>query len=336
MTGGESLRFGCIGMGSHGRRLSEQVREQPDASLVAIVDPDDETRAEAGEELDVAPEGRFVDSAAMFETAGLDAVMITTPPGLHYDDIVAAFERDCHVLCEKPLVTELEDAEDLVARDDATDLTFMVGYQRHLNPGYRFARDRWDGERKPHFVTGELTQDWRHHYEDTTGWRTDPDLGGGGHVFSVGTHVLDAILWTTDLTPETVTARMQFADDAERIDEQATITIEFEEGSLAQLSDSGLTPATKEHVHAWDDEKALYFEGTYWSTPRLTVIDGDGEHTEPDLDYEGAPSKVEAFCTAIREGSEPPATARDGLRVTAVLEAAYRSVETDAPASVRL
>jgi predicted dehydrogenase len=336
MSGEESLRVGCVGVGGAGRRLAEQFHEHPGATLLALADPAEEQRRDAGGALDVDPAMQFAAASALVDETELDAVSIASPPGLHYDQVITALDRGCHVLCEKPMVTDLEDAKALSDHVEASDRRVMVGYQRHLNPAYRYARERWQEGPDPHFITGELAQDWRHHFASGEGWRMDPELGGGGHVFSVGTHVLDAILWTSGLTPAQVTARISFADDDGRIDDQSSITIEFAEGGLAQLADTGRASATREHLHAWDDTGAVYLDGEGWDQRRLSLVDADGETRRPDLDYAGTPTVVEAFLSAIHQDREPPATVRDGLRVTAVLEAAYRSAETDAPATVRI
>lgn len=320
----DRLRIGLAGAGLWGTNLAEAVDAHDRAVLVALTDIDGTVRETTGERFTVSPGARYDDYMAMLRGETLDAVVIATPQGLHYDQIVAAFDHDLHVLCEKPLVTTVADARDLVERDDGRDGVLMVGYQRHLFPAVRRLRTRWQGDRTPTVVTGEITQDWTHHFDAGTNWRLDPDLSGGGHLFNVGTHVLDAILWTTGLTPTDVMARMTFYDDAQRIDKRASLCIAFENGTIATITDTGLAARNHEHVHAWDGGGAVSLSAVDWEPPTLRLNDPDGKERTPSLDA-AFPNKVEAFIESIEQETPPPATARDGLRATAVLEAAYES-----------
>lgn len=328
---------GIIGIGGVGRNLGREVLDHPHAEIGAIVDVNEDNLRRAAEELGVDESVCYTGEDEMYAEHDLDGVIIATPPAFHYDQILDAFDRGLHVLCEKPVVVDLAEARDVVERTERGSNVLMAGYQRHLNPGFVAARERWhDPDLEPTFISGELTQDWTHHFEQGTNWRMDPTIGGGGHLFSVGTHVVESILWMTGLTPVSVSAEMEFYDDERQIDMQSSLNVRFDNGAIASLADSAITPATREHVHVWDDDGAVYIDGENWERRRLTLLDENGAETEPDLDYDETPTKVAAFLDAIDDGIEPPATAEDALRVTALLEAAYESARTNERVAVDL
>ena len=320
------VAVGLIGVGSLGIRLGRQFVELPDSDLVAISDVSVDGLSAAGDELGVPERSRYQAYEEMLDAESLDAVAVATPNGLHYDQAMTALDHDLHVLCEKPLATDVDDAHELTERAESSDRTVMVGYQRHLNPAYDLARDRWaEGTRDPTFITGEITQDWRSYYETMDDWRTDPELSGGGHLLNVGTHVIDAILWTTGLTPTHVNAHVDFHDEDEVIDRQSSTIIEFDGGAVANVSDTGVVARTREHVHIWDDEGAVYLEGREWDDRTGFTIDDEGTEHRPYQGYDRRLSKGTAFLEAIETGEEPPATARDGLKAVLVTMAAYES-----------
>ena len=170
-------------------------------------------------------------------------------------------------------------------------------------------------------------------------WRANPELSGGGFLYDTGNHVVDALLWTTDLTPTTITADMDF--ETEAIDTRANLTIEFEEGTTAHTSFHADVTRVAERLQGWDDEGGIRIVGREWGDRSITVIDEDGSEydpyvTERDSAYETPRTKIDAFADAI-DGTAPiPATTRDALRATAVSEAAYESARTGEPASVGL
>ena len=319
-------RIGLAGVGSLGLRLGRQFTELPDSQVVAVSDVNARSVASAGRELNLPAGSRYESYEEMLDAEPLDAVAIATPNGLHYTQATEALNRGLHVLCEKPLATNAREAYDLTKQAEESGRTFMVGYQRHFNPAYELARERWaNGERVPRFVTGEITHDWRSYYESMDDWRMDPDLSGGGHLLNVGTHVIDAILWTTGLTPTHIYSAIDFHDDEQVFDKQSSSVIEFEEGAVANVSDTGIVARTREHVHIWDNEGAVYLEGREWDDRTGYAIDETGDEHHPYQGYERWLSKGAAFLKAIETGEKPPATARDGLKAVLVTMAAYES-----------
>lgn len=319
------IRLGIVGLGYIGTTVGGQFHRHPDATVQAICDLDSDRLAEIGREFDVPGDRQYAEYATMLADASLDAVLIGTPHTLHYDQVVAALDRDCHVYCDKPLTTDLERAHDLADRAARSDRTVMVGYQRHLQTAFQTARERFV-DRDPAWLTASITQGW---IDDSRGtWRLDPDLSGGGFLYDTGSHVLDGVLWTTGLEPVSVAASMDFYDADRRIDRRAHLDVEFANGATGTFSFNGDAPSVREHVHLWDDEKAVYLEGTQWGSREVTVIDSDAGEYSPYIDPRGEQSRAEAFLESVSDGTEPPATVRDALRVTALTEAAYEAAKT--------
>jgi predicted dehydrogenase len=223
------------------------------------------------------------------------------------------------------LATDLDHAKEIAERVEGSPQTLMVGYQRHLNPAFISARERFR-DSEPEWMTAEITQNWLPRFTDT--WRTDPDLSGGGMLYDTGSHLLDGLLWTAGLEPTAVFSRMEFVDDAQRVDSEATVLIEFKNGATANVSVSGDLPCVREHIHLWDEDGAVSLDGRQWEPRSVTDIDDENTEHVPYIDHDDQVNKAEAFLTALHEGSAPPATAHDALRVTAVTEAAYESART--------
>jgi predicted dehydrogenase len=331
----DTLTVGLTGAGGLGTALGEQFADVPDAAVAAVADVDADARAAAGDRFDVPARRQYADHEAMLDDAAPDSVVIATPHTFHYDQVVAALDRDVHTLCEKPLCIDLDHARDLVDRVEASETVLQVGYQRHLSPVYRAARERLpDVAGDPTYVTAEVTQDWIAGQRDA--WRGDPDLSGGGQLYDTGSHLLDVVCWVTDCTPERVDAQMVFDDDAGRVDKQAVLNVEFAEGAVASIAVSGDTPRTREHLHVWGPDGAVYVEGEDWDPRDLSLIDDDGTVTYPSLDDYDHESKAAAFAECVRGDREPPATARDALAVTALTEAAYESARSGERVAVDL
>ncbi|WP_312909059.1 Gfo/Idh/MocA family protein [Natronosalvus caseinilyticus] len=326
-THAEPLRIGIVGLGYIGSYVGDQFNRHPDAEVAAVCDLDTDRLASVGDQFAVDESHRYESYTAMLEAAPLDAVLVGTPHTLHYEQVVAALDQGLHVYCDKPLTTDLEHARDLADRSEGGEEVLMVGYQRHLQTAFRTARDRFAPESEdgtdPTWLTASITQGW---IEDSTGtWRLDPDLSGGGFLYDTGSHVLDGVLWSTGLEPESVRASMDFHDDEQRIDRRAHLDVRFTNGATGSFSFLGDAPAVREHIHVWDDEGAVYLEGKQWRSRRVFEIDTESAEYHPYIDPRRERSRADAFLESVLEGHEPPATARDALAVTALTEAAYAS-----------
>ena len=322
----DKLRVGVIGGGYIGTTVGGLFNQDPRATVTALTDVDPETRRSAGEQLYVGEGSRYEDFYEMLDAEELDAVLIGTPHTLHHEQVTAALDRGLHVLCDKPLTTDLEKARDLTERAEAGEEVLMVGYQRHLNPAFQTARERFQNGGDPQFVSAEITQDWIRRFEDT--WRTNPDLSGGGNLYDTGSHLIDGVLWTTGLAPASVSAEMVFADDEGRVDERAILTVEFESGAHGTISVHSDAPCVREHIHVWDDDGAVYLEGRQWEERQMKEIDSESTTVIPYIDRSTQRNKAEVFVDCVERGEEPPATARDALAVTALTEAAYESARS--------
>jgi predicted dehydrogenase len=333
---------GLVGTGYIGNVLGGQFHVHPRANVVALCDPDGKARDESAERYALPEEARYAGHEAMLdgEREALDAIVVGSPHAFHHEQILAGLDRDLHVFCDKPLTTDLEAAREVRRRADSSDRTVMIGYQRHLNPAFLRARERWQGDgsgtESPEIrsITASITQNWISRFADS--WRTNPDLSGGGNLYDTGSHLLDAVLWTTGLTPERVSADMDFFDEERRVDERANVLIRFAEGATADVSVFSDAPCVREHIHIWDEAGAIYLEGREWEPRILTEISADSTDHTPYIDRDDQQSKADAFVEAIGQGTQPPATVEDALRVTAVTEAAYESARTGAWVDVDL
>lgn len=322
MADSNGYHIGIIGTGDLGTTIGEQFNDHPKATVTAITDVSDDARKVAGDTLGVG-DARYSNYTEMLDNEDFDAVAVTTPHSFHYEHVVELMDRDLHVYCEKPLTIDVEEAKDIVRRDEASDRVLMVGYQRHIFPPFVRARKRWHGtDLEPEFITAETTQEWIRKFRSK--WRGDPDLSGGGQLYDTGNHLLDSVLWMTGLTPMSVCAEMVFDDDERRVDKHAVLTIQFENGAVATVSVSGDTRQRREYIHVTDREGGAYIENQI----ELYEFDADGTEQRVELDFGSRQNKAEAFIEALETGRDPPATARDALAVTALTEAAYESART--------
>ncbi|MBX7132862.1 MAG: Gfo/Idh/MocA family oxidoreductase [Fimbriimonadaceae bacterium] len=314
----EKVRIGVIGCGGFMRYRLRRLLEVPEAEVVALVDTSPEQlrlTLEAYPQFQGVP--TYADHVQMLASVQPDAVMIATPHTLHTQQILDAFEADCHVIVEKPMVTSVADAHRVIAARNACGKQAMVSYQRHLQPEFRYIRERIaSGEfGEVRVVQALLSQEWKRF---TIGsWRQDPALSGGGQLNDSGSHMLDILLWTTGLRAETVTA---FCDNRETlVDIDTTMSVRFEGGALGSITIAG-------DAHNWHEDITIWCaKGTFFLRQgKLTIVDEPGNRFTVDH-FAGGSHPDRNFIDAILGRDEVQSPFECGLRVMELTEAAWAS-----------
>jgi len=131
------VHVAVVGYGYWGSKHVRVLSTMPDVA-VTVVDADERRMAEA-----VAYYPSIDTATTSLEDVldRVDAVLVATPPGSHYEVAVQALRAGKHVLVEKPLATSVRDAEALVAEAAGNGVGLTVGHTFEYNPAVRQLRD---------------------------------------------------------------------------------------------------------------------------------------------------------------------------------------------------
>lgn len=133
----------------------------------------------------------------MLEHETLDAVSICTPNALHKQQVIAALEAGCHVLCEKPPGISMKEAEEMLEAAKRAKRTLHYGFHyRHRSDTQLLKRMINAGELGHVYAATALALRRR----GIPGWGvfTNKELQGGGALLDHGVHMLDLALYLMD------------------------------------------------------------------------------------------------------------------------------------------
>ena len=131
-----TLRIGVIGCGEIAQIMHlPYLKELPELEVAAICDVSEALLAAVGEQFGVAK--RYLDYRALLADENLDAVAILTPD--HADIAIAAAEAGKHIMVEKPLCFNLQEAERIRTAVRRNRVKLMVAYMKRYDPGYQWA-----------------------------------------------------------------------------------------------------------------------------------------------------------------------------------------------------
>src|SRR5262245_43230544 len=119
------MRVGVIGCGRQGMAHLEAYSAVSDVAIVAVCDIDKARAAKAAEGVNATPYETY-DLMLTMET--LDLVSVVTMPVSHRDIVVAALDAGIHVLCEKPMAMNTQEAREMAEAAAASRATLTIGY----------------------------------------------------------------------------------------------------------------------------------------------------------------------------------------------------------------
>lgn len=189
------LKIGFIGCGgiANDKHLPAMAKQQ-DVELVAFCDLIPERAEKAAKDFGAPDAKVYTDYRKLLEDKSIDAVHVLTPNVSHCEISCAAMEAGKHVICEKPMAANVEDAQRMMDTAKKTGKIFTIGYQyRHMDRNKAM---------KEYVDTGALGDIYyaeaialRRRGIPTWGVFTSKADQGGGPLIDIATHSLDLTLW---------------------------------------------------------------------------------------------------------------------------------------------
>ena len=321
------IKIGFMGAGYiagvHASVLARDERTQ----LAAVYDVDEQAAAKLAATYDCTAVATTLE---LLERS--DAVYITTPNTQHVSLAIASIETGKHVFCEKPLATNVPDAERVFKQASENRGVFQVGHNRRFAPVYATLKKMLSETHPPHSAhvkmnRGELLK---------PEWTGDPSVTGGFH-YETPIHMFDMMRFlfgeVDSLHAVGSTHEYKEVDDF-------SVLLKFASGMHATLA----TAADASWLFPFERVEVFTQHGTIVtremeSLTYSTSLEGDfSEQTMQQLPREekwGYAQEDRAFIDAIVNGSEPLVTAFDGLMSVKLVDAVYESVRSKAPVTIR-
>lgn len=279
----------------------------------------------------------YTDYREMLETAGLEAIVITTFEDTHPEIARAAAAAGVHIYCEKPLANNLADAEAMVRDAETHGVVFNTNFILRTGNAARALR-QLDWRRLGTLEAVRIHALWDMHGFDGAmgGPRRIRNLQYG--ALSCGIHDVDLVGFLSGQRIETVNAT-GISPEADVYGPPGHILISglLESGAMYSMEAScivGRAGKTRTGIWRYD----LMFDRGYASYTHemgeahyLKVVDDEGARTVElrDFDEKNWARVYQLFAERIRHGVDhcnDLATGRDGLEAHYVCELAHRQI----------
>lgn len=211
---------------------------------------DPQRSKESGEEL-YLPAGRVYGSfeemiqkeKELPEGERMDFVSIVTPNHMHFPPAKMALENGFHVVCDKPMTLNLQEAKELKELVDQTGKLFCLTHNYTGYPMVKEAREMVRSGKlgKIRKVIVEYPQGWLSSFLEGTGnqqaaWRTDPARSGAaGCMGDIGTHAENLAEYITGLKISEVCADLTTFVEGRQLDDDGNVLLHFDNGAKGIL-----------------------------------------------------------------------------------------------------
>ncbi len=345
------LRIGCIGTGRIAERQVAVLRELSidGVRVIAAAGRNAERLSLFGEKYDIP--NLYTDWRRLTGNPDIDAVLVCTPNSMHYENTVHALRRGKHVLLEKPMATNAEEAEEMEREAKQSGKLLMMAFQHRFNPeAQMLRRAALDG------TLGDIVyvraQALRRRGIPSWGVFGQKEQSGGGPLIDIGVHVMEMAHYIMG-SPRPATARGSVytyigdkpCDVACKWGpwDHATYSVEdLGVGFVTFDNGASMTIETSYAAHIEDDVWNVQVMGTKGggtTAPGKLFFDHAGimrNETPAFLDKtDGFTRKMRHFCECVLDGVPCEAPAGDGVVLQKMLDGLYRSAEQKREIAIR-
>ncbi len=334
------MRVGIIGGGGiAGAHYRGYIANK--AEVVAVADVNPETLKLRQKEW--ALEHIYQDYGALLAQSDIEAVSICTPNAYHHPATLAAAKAGKHVLCEKPISLNLEQAQEMIRACEGAGVVLQIGHHLRSNMAARKAKALIDSGELGDltFLRLRQTHDWGG-AEQVRGVFGSLAGSGGGTLLDNGCHMFDLARYFAGNVAEVYARTATLKFDIE-VEDTALVNLVFETGALCSVENAWTATGWEEGFWLYGTRGALEYTNR-WGTPELKHRFRDSpfatwagtdvatyDFYANGVRVENHTLHIQNFLAAIRGEREVICTGEDGLKAVRLALCAYESARRNAP-----
>lgn len=192
------INFGIIGCGSISKIYVESLSKIENANLISACDSNVEKGLFFSKKNNL---NFFMDYKKMIIENNIDAVIIATPHYLHKEMTLFALEAGKHVICEKPMAINIDEATQITNFVNKSCLHYTVSYQNRFNKSSIIMKEYFDSKRFGNLIGAKCEVTWHRDffYYKESEWKGKLKYEGGGVLINQAIHTIDLICWIVGL-----------------------------------------------------------------------------------------------------------------------------------------
>ncbi len=330
------IRLALVGCGRISKNHINAIKTHSErAELVDICDVDSNALKLAKSETGAKPHNNLSD---LLKNSNADAVILSTPSGLHPDQAVAIAAAGKHVITEKPMATHWHDGLRMVKACDDANVRLFVVKQNRRNSTLQMLKNAIDKGRFGRIYMVNLNVFWTRpqEYYDSAAWRGTWEFDGGAFM-NQASHYVDLLDWLIGPIESMQAYTATLARNIE-VEDTGVISIKWRSGALGSMNVTMLTyPKNLEGSITIIGESGTVRVGgvavneiQHWEFSETLEEDKkihEANYETTSVYGFGHPLYYDNVINVLRGDAEPETDGREGLKSLEVLIAAYLSAK---------
>jgi len=323
------VRFGIVGFGLHAvKRLMPGFAASKRCVVTALSRRDLACAQQSAKEYNIPL--AFASTADLCASPEVDAVLVTTPNAYHLADVLTALKAGKPVLCEKPMAMNADECRTMVETARSRGVLLGVAQVFRFCQSLHEVRAWINAGRigRPVFARSEFS-----FFADSTHprrWLYDRAVAGGGPIFDVGVHCIDALRFVLGDEVVRVSASATTDDRSGTVEAAALLMLEFARGTLGAIQVSFRAPyrTPMEIVGEYASIRADDALNVAYPVEIQLVREKAVLETKTTSNHLAYGLQVDGFADALAGRSQFPVLGEEGWQNQRILDAAMRSVKS--------
>ncbi|GAB2562767.1 Gfo/Idh/MocA family protein [Gracilibacillus alcaliphilus] len=273
------VNIGIVGAGSFADLWYLPIlKMHPAVQLQAICSPSGVNAVKLAQKYDVLSTYDSYDE--MIDREHLDGICIVTPNHSHHEIAIEACKRGIHVICEKPLAMNHEEARSMLEAAEENEIVHGVNFTYRENPAVKKLKELLKDEFIGELYEGNFQYTGAYGLSGPPGWRGTKSKGGiGGVLADLGSHLIDLVQYVLGEEVSRVTSSLSFLHEGKL---KTIHEMESHDQSADSVSFHGIFPSG---IHG-----SFY---TSWITPQ-----GNRNQTI-ELSFSGSKGAIQLFSSGL-------------------------------------
>lgn len=334
---GPVLRVAIMGLGGYATRVAEAMQSCVRAKLVGVISgtPDKITNWQSKYNIPERNCYNYSNFDKIKDNNDIDVVYITTPNGLHHDQVIRVAKAGKHVICEKPMAINAKEGKEMVDACNSAKVKLLVGYRMHFEPKtLEIINRRKNGDfGKIMFFQGLCG----FRIGDPSQWRLNKQLAGGGSLMDIGIYAINGARYMVGEEPVWITAQETKTNPVifkEGVDETIQFQMGFPSGAVAScLSTYNMNYLDKFYLTG---EKGFAEMQPSTGYGPIKARTNKGELTHQHITHQTV--QMEEMARIILEGKQPivPVDGEEGVKDLKIIDAIYLAASTGKKIDLKL
>ncbi len=248
---------------------------------------------------------------AMVNDSEIDALIIGSINPYHYDQIKAALNNDKHVMVEKPVVTSIEEIDELEKLSQEKGKLIFPAHNFVYRDAVQKAKEKIESGKLGKVVYASFMSSHTISDDHANGWRANLEISKGGALMDSGHHLVYQSIYLMGMPKKIQAFKSNLVLNQMEGEDIAQVNLLYPDGSIGAI------------MQSWTSGHGADIDG-------LKIVGTEGSVAVTEVDYPATfQAQAKAFVDAVQNGTDPVSNLQDAKKTLKLIQSAYESAEKD-------